>query len=286
MAGVLVAVIQMSSGSDKAANLAVATELVEEAAGRGSRLVVLPEMFNNLGGSSVLRAGAEPFDGPTSRFAKGQASRLGIWILAGSFIELDTDGSRRNTSVLASPAGEIVAVYRKVHLFDVSVPGAEFRESDVTRPGDELVVADVDGVGAVGFSLCYDIRFPEQCRILALRGAKVMAVPAAFTAKTGPAHWELLLRARAVENQVWVVAAGQHGVTSTERGEGSRSSLAWHGHSMIVDPWGTVVAQASDGDAVVVAEIDQAYTEHVRDILPSLAHRRPTVYDWPANPQR
>lgn len=270
----------MSSGSDKAANLATAARLLEEAAERGAGLAVLPEMFNNLGAGWVLREGAEPFDGPTTQFARTEAKRLGMWLVAGSFVEVDARGTRYNTSVLASPAGEISAAYRKVHLFDVSVPGAAFRESDVTAPGSELVVAAVDGAGSVGFSLCYDVRFPELYRVLALRGAGTIVVPSAFTAKTGPPHWEVLLRARAVENQVYVIAAGQHGTTTTEGRDGQSSTLAWHGHSMVIDPWGTVVAQASDGDGVVIAEIDGAYREHVRAVLPSLANRRPAAYDW------
>lgn len=276
----LAAAIQMSSGGDKAANFETAARLLEEAAGRGARFAVLPEMFNNLGAGWVLRAGAEPLDGPTTRFARGEARRWGLWLLAGSFVELDASGARYNTSVLVSPEGEITAVYRKVHLFDVRVPGAEFRESDVTAPGSELVVADAGDVGCVGLSLCYDVRFPEQYRILALRGAGVVVVPAAFTATTGPPHWEALLRARAIENEVHVIAAGQHGTTRTEGRDGQVLTLAWHGHSMVIDPWGTVVAQASDGDAVVIAEIDGAYRDHVRAVLPSLVNRRPEAYDW------
>lgn len=281
MSGVRVAAIQMCSGGDKSANFATARHLLTGAADRGARFAVLPEMFNNLGSGRVLREGAEPFEGPTTEFARAEAVRLGIWLLAGSFIELGADGTRHNTSVLVSPTGEIVAAYRKVHLFDVNVPGAEFRESDVTAPGTELVIAEVDGVGPVGLSICYDLRFPELYRILTLRGAKVIVVPAAFTAVTGPPHWEVLLRARAIENQVHVIAAGMHGTTSTVSRGGGVSTLGWHGHSMVIDPWGDVMERLDHGDGVVVAGIDPAYREEVRERLPSLAHRRPSAYVWP-----
>jgi predicted amidohydrolase len=272
---VLVAALQLCSTDDKAKNLATASRLLDEAADRGAGFAVLPEMFNNLGSGAALRAGAEPFDGPTTEFAREQAARRGLWLVAGSFIEQVDAEHRANTSVVVSPTGEIVATYRKVHLFDVDVPGAVFRESAVFGAGDELVVTDVDGVGPVGLSICYDLRFPELYRILALRGAGLIVVPSAFTARTGPHHWEVLLRARAIENQLYVVAAGQVG-TSGER-------LSWHGHSMIIDPWGSVLAEApADAqEAVVVAEVDAAERERVRTILPSLANRRPDAYRWP-----
>jgi deaminated glutathione amidase len=257
---VLVAALQMCSTDDKAKNLAV-----------------LPEMFNNLGSGDALRAGAEPFDGPTTEFARREAASRQLWLVAGSFIERVDDDHRFNTSVVVSPAGDIVATYRKVHLFDVDVPGAVFRESAVFGAGDELVVTDVDGVGPVGLSICYDLRFPELYRILALRGAGLIVVPSAFTARTGPPHWEVLLRARAIENQLYVVAAGQTG--------SSNEKLAWHGHSMVIDPWGTVVAHAPDDatEAVVIADVDAAERDRVRQVLPSLANRRPDVYRWPTS---
>jgi predicted amidohydrolase len=271
----LVAALQLCSTDDKAKNLATAARLLEEAADRGAGLAVLPEMFNNLGSGSVLRDGAEPFEGPTTGFAREQAARRRLWLVAGSFIEQVDAEHRTNTSVVVSPDGEIVATYRKVHLFDVDVPGAVFRESAVFGAGDDLVVTDVDGIGPVGLSICYDLRFPELYRILALRGAGLIVVPAAFTARTGPPHWEVLLRARAIENQLYVVAAAQVG-HSSER-------LAWHGHSMIIDPWGTVLAEAPGDahEAVVVADVDAAERERVRTILPSLANRRPDAYRWP-----
>ena len=284
MSKALAAAVQMCSGDDKEANLAVAAGLLGEAAGRGAQLAVLPEMFNNLGSGRILREGAEPLPGPTTDFACEQASKLGIWLVAGSFIEAAESGDRYNTCVVVTPVGEIAAIYRKVHLFDVQVPGASFRESNVIRPGSELVLVDAEGIGTIGCSVCYDLRFPELYRILALRGADVLAVPAAFTAETGPPHWEVLLRARAIENQAYVVAAGQHGVTRSRDGS-SIAALGWHGHSMIVDPWGTVMGKARDGDGVVIAEIDLSRLGQVRACLPSLANRRPGAYRWPSAPE-
>jgi predicted amidohydrolase len=265
-----VAALQMTSRDDPTANRATAARLVEHAASRGADLVVLPEMFNNLGSGRMLRAGAEPLEGPTASFASQAAAAAGVWLLAGSFIEAAADGNRYNTSLLVSPTGEVVQSYRKIHLFDVTVPGAEFHESDVISPGTRTAVADLEGFGRLGFSICYDLRFPELYRRLALDGAQIVVVPAAFTARTGPPHWEVLLRARAIENQVFVVAAGQTGA--------SDDKLAWHGHSMVVDPWGTVVAQAGDGEHVVLADIDLDELRQVRAVLPSLANRQPSTY--------
>jgi len=268
---VLVAAVQLCSGPDRERNLATAAHLIAEAAGRGARLVVLPEMVNVLGTGQQLRDGAEPADGRTASWAADQARHHGIWLVAGSFIEQRSDGTRRNTSLLVAPWGEPVASYQKVHLFDCDVPGAEFHESAVTSPGDAPVVADTGDLGLrVGMTICYDLRFPELYRVLALAGADLVVVPAAFTARTGPPHWEVLLRARAIENQVHVIAAGQWGATN--------DTLRWHGHSMIIDPWGTVLAQAPDGDAVVVADVDLDRQARLRRTLPSLDARRPEAY--------
>lgn len=285
-----VAAVQMCSGSDRDTNLEVAAALVARAAGDGADLVVLPEMFNVLGSGAVLRAGAEPLDGVTSRWASAQAAEHGITLVAGTFVERPEEGStadggdgddgrNHNTCCVYGPDGARLATYRKIHLFDVDVPGAVYRESDVIAPGDEIVVTHAPGgpgedpIG-VGLSVCYDVRFPELYRIATLRGASLVTVPAAFTATTGPPHWEVLLRARAIENQVVVVAAGQHG-SSSDR-------LHWHGHSMVVDPWGTVLGERADGDGVVVAEIDRADQARIRGVLPSVANRRPSAYRWPS----
>jgi len=275
----------MTSTGDKEANLATAARLVADAVAQGAELVVLPEMFNCLGSGAVLQAGAEPLDGPTSAWSAAVAAEHGIHLVAGSFIERDADadadvdegaGDRRrnhNTSCVYGPGGARLAVYRKIHLFDVEVPGAEFHESAAIAPGDEVVVADA-GALRLGLNICYDLRFPEVFRIQALRGATAVTVPAAFTAKTGPPHWEVLLRARAIENQVFVIAAGQRGT--------SAGALAWHGHSMIIDPWGTVLAEAPDEEGVIVADLDLAEQARVRSILPSLENRRPGTYEWPS----
>ena len=299
------AAVQMCSGADRDANLETAAALVREAVIGGADLVVLPEMFNLLGSGAVLRAGAEPLDGETSAWASAQAAEHGITLVAGTFIERPDPAAaaagvtrNRNTCCVYGPDGRRLATYRKIHLFDVDVPGAVYRESDVIDPGDEIVVTRIDvdahvpslpattdsplaptpsspaGSIGLGLSVCYDVRFPELYRILALRGADVVTVPAAFTATTGPPHWEVLLRARAIEDQIVVVAAGQHG-SSNER-------LHWHGHSMIVDAWGTVVAQAPGrGDAVIVADLDLADQHRIRGVLPSVANRRPATYRWP-----
>lgn len=270
-----VAAIEMTSGADRVANLAQAAGLVRAAVDGGAGLVVLPEFFAALGTNDVLAAAAEsPVDGPTVTWARQLASVTGIWLVAGSFVE--RAGSRRhNTSLLVDPAGNVTATYRKIHLFDSRVPGATFNESEVVSPGDDVVVADAGGV-RVGWLTCYDLRFAEQARIAALRGADVLVVPAAFTAVTGPPHWEVLLRARAIENQVYVVAAAQAGSS----GEG----LDWHGHSMVVDPWGTVLAEASGSSGsgeVVGAEVDTAHLAQVRAQLPQVSDRRPSAYRWP-----
>ena len=290
-----VAAVQMCSGSDRDTNLEVAAALITRAVGDGADLVVLPEMFNLIGSGAVLRAGAEALDGVTSRWAAAQAAQHGVTLVAGTFIERpgagsptvdpgsdDGDGGgagrNHNTCCVYGPDGSRLATYRKIHLFDVDVPGAVYRESEVIAPGDEIVVTPAPGAEGehpigLGLSVCYDVRFPELYRILALEGADVVTVPAAFTATTGPPHWEVLLRARAIEDQLFVVAAGQHG-SSSDR-------LHWHGHSMVVDPWGTILAELADGDGVVVADLDLADQVRIRGVLPSVANRRPSTYHWP-----
>jgi deaminated glutathione amidase len=279
-----VAAVQMNSVGDKDANLQVASRLVADAAADGAELVVLPEMFNCLGAGAVLRAGAEPLDGPTSAWASAVAAEHAITLVAGTFIEQAESGQAdsgpgelargrlRNTCGVYGPDGRRTAVYRKIHLFDVDVPGAEHHESAAIEPGDEIVVVDAPPV-RLGLSICYDLRFPELFRIAALQGATVTTLPAAFTATTGPPHWEPLIRARAIENQVFVIAAGQFG-SADDR-------LHWHGHSMIVDPWGTVLAEAFAGEGVIVADLDLVEQVRVRAVLPSLANRRPETYLWP-----
>jgi predicted amidohydrolase len=263
-----VAVVQMRSTADRAANIATATELVARAAGHGAALIVLPEKWPFIHGPRTAE-GAEPLDGPSLAAARGWAREHGVAVLAGSVIESRADGLPCNTSVLIDPAGAVVGVYRKLHMFDVDVGGVAYRESAATAPGSEVVLARALG-RRIGMTVCYDLRFPELYRSLAFAGAEILTVPAAFTSATGRDHWEPLLRARAIENQAFVVAAGQYGVHD----DGTVS----HGRSMVVDPWGVVLAQAGDGEGVAVADLDFARMEEIRARLPALRHRRADVY--------
>ena len=263
--------LQLNSTDDKDRNLEIAERLVRLAAAEGAELAVLPEKFNVLGAPEHLLAGAEPLDGPTLRWAGALAAELGIWLVAGSIVErVEGDDKLRNTSVLLDPSGGIAALYRKIHMFDVEVEGVTYRESDVEAPGDEIVVADT-GELKLGLAVCYDLRFPELFRIMAVDGAQAFTLPSAFTVPTGRAHWEILVRARAVENQAFVIASGQVGHHPPDHES--------YGHSMIVDAWGTVLAAAGDEpEAVVVADIDLTAQAEVRAKLPSLANRRPAAY--------
>jgi predicted amidohydrolase len=273
-ASLRVGAIQLNARADRAANLAAADRLVREAAGRGAQLVLLPEKWTVLGSGAQLRDGAEPIDGPAISWARECARELALELVAGSFVERGADGRLHNTSVHISPDGEIRAVYRKIHMFDVTIDGIAYRESEHEAAGEEIVLSDTAGGVELGLTICYDLRFPELYRILALRGARVLLVPAAFTLATTRDHWETLLRARAIENQAFVLAANQIGENEPGRFSGGRS--------MIVDPWGVVLAQAGDGVGVIVADLDLARLDAIRESLPSLANRRPGVYRWPA----
>jgi predicted amidohydrolase len=267
------AAVQLNSTADKDRNLEVAERLVREAAADGAELIALPEKWSVLGAPQDLLAGAEPLDGPSIEAARGWARELGVYLVAGSVVErVEGRDKLSNTSVLIDPDGEIAAVYRKIHMFDVDVGGVAYRESEHEEPGTEIVVADAGGV-PVGLTVCYDVRFPELYRILTVRGARVITVPAAFTLHTGKDHWELLLRARAVENQVFVIAPGQVGEAPPHYHS--------YGRSMIVDPWGVVLATAPDEECFVGAELDFELQDRVRATLPSLANRVPTAYLWP-----
>ncbi len=266
------AAVQLNSGADVEANVVAADELVRAAAADGATLVVLPEKWTVMGASEDLRAGAQSLDGSAIAWARETARELGIDLLAGSIAER-REGHERlsNASVHVGPDGELEAVYRKLHMFDVEIEGKRYRESDTDEPGDEIVVSELDGGAKLGMSICYDLRFPELFRALALRGARVIALPAAFTLPTTRDHWEVLVRARAIEDQVFVVAANQVGAHPGGHHSG--------GCSLIVDPWGTVLARG-DGEAPghVVAELDFAHQDDVRKRVPLLAHRRPQVY--------
>jgi deaminated glutathione amidase len=268
------AAIQMNSTADKQRNLATAERLVRAAAADGSTLVVLPEKFNLIGTHEQLAEGAERLDGPTLAWARALARELGIDLVAGSIAERrDGRDKLANTSVHIGPDGADRAAYRKIHMFDVTVGGREYRESDAEEAGEEIVVSAADDGVSLGLTVCYDLRFPELFRILAVRGARVLAVPSAFTAVTGAAHWDTLVRARAIENQAFVVAADQVGVHP-----GGNES---YGGSQIVDPWGDVLARAPDEQCFVAADLDLARQDEVRATLPSLANRVPAAYRWP-----
>jgi predicted amidohydrolase len=267
------AAVQLNAGGDRDANLAGADRLVRDAAARGAALVVLPEKWPLLGSGEQLKAGAEPIDGPAMSWARACARELGLELVAGSFTELGADGRRQNTSLHIGPDGEVRAIYRKIHMFDVTVEGLEYRESEHEDAGEEIVVTRTDDGVELGMTICYDLRFPELYRILALRGARVLLVPAAFTLATTRDHWETLLRARAIENQAFVVAANQIGRHPPDHRSGGRS--------MIVDPWGVVLAQAGDAVGAISATLDLDRLERIRADLPALANRRPAAYVWP-----
>jgi deaminated glutathione amidase len=267
-----VAAIQMSSTPDKMENSETAEALIREAVAAGADLVALPELWSCHGLDEVYRENAEPVPGPTTEFLGSLARELKVYVLGGSILEGEPGSERlSNTSTFFDPSGEMTAVYRKIHLFDVKVSDREYLESANIAPGKEVVTAKA-GAATLGLSVCYDVRFPELYRLLALRGAEILAVPAAFTLQTGKDHWELLLRARAVENQAYVVAPAQWGRKADGR---------WtYGRSMIVDPWGTVLATCPDRDGFALATLDLDYLDRFRAEFPALANRRPEAYDW------
>jgi predicted amidohydrolase len=270
-----VACVQLTSRDDKAANLEKAESLVARAAATGADVVVLPEKWNAIGDADTLRAAAEPLEGGESVEAmRGWARRHGITLVGGSITER-REGREKlsNTSVVLDPEGEIAGVYRKIHLFDVEVGGHVYRESEAEEPGEEPVVVRGEG-WPIGLTVCYDVRFPELYRILALEGAELVTVPSHFTLATGRDHWHVLLRARAIENQLYVAAAAQVGET--------RPGRPSYGRSLIADPWGIVLAQAADEETVIAAELDRARLRDVREKLPSLRNRQADAYRWPA----
>ena len=264
--------IQLNATDDTDRNLATADRLVRDAAARGAELVVLPEKWSVLGTQDQIEAGAQPLDGACITWARTVARELGIELVAGSIAERRPDSEKTsNTSVHVGPDGEPRAVYRKLHMFDVEVDGTVYAESEREQPGDEVVCSELTDGTALGMSICYDVRFPELYQALAARGAQVIVVPAAFTLPTTRDHWELLLRARAIETQSFVIGANQIG----SHPGGYRSG----GRSTIVDPWGLVLATAPDTETAIVADLDFALLRDVRRRLPSLTHRRPEVYD-------
>jgi predicted amidohydrolase len=271
------AAVQLNSGADFASNLDAADRLTRAAAADGASLVLLPEKWSVLGTAEQLREGAQPLDGPAVSWAREIARELSIDLVAGSIAERNADerGRLANTSVHVSPAGDLRAVYRKIHMFDVTVDGVSYRESELEEPGAEVVISRTAGGVELGMSVCYDLRFPELHRILAVRGARILLVPAAFTLATTRDHWDTLLRARAIENQAFVIAANQIG----EHAPGRRSG----GRSAIIDPWGIVLATAPDSVTQITADLDLTRLAEIRDQVPSLANRRPQAYSWPAD---
>jgi deaminated glutathione amidase len=281
MSELVVGAVQMTSSDDVESNLERASDLVREAASAGALLVGLPENFAYLGDDRDHRlsiaerlpslgpgeSGAPPTVGPILSAMRELARGAGTWLLLGGFPERADDGARiRNSAILLDPAGTVVAIYRKIHLFDVDVPGGKrYRESEAIEPGADAVVATTPW-GGLGLSICYDLRFPELYRALAARGARIAAVPSAFTLETGKDHWHTLLRARAIENQLYVFAPAQFGAHGPTR----RS----YGHALVVDPWGAVIAECGDHEGVALAQIDLGYQDRVRAAIPCLSHRR------------
>ena len=267
--------IQLNSTEDVERNLETADRLVRGAASRGCQFVALPEKWTVLGTDEQMSAAAQPLDGPAIAWARTAARELGIDLVAGSIVERVSGREKSaNTSVHIGPGGEIKAIYRKIHMFDVEVDGVLYAESASEQPGDEIVTSEVRGI-PIGMSICYDLRFPELYRILAVRGAEIIVIPSAFTLTTTRDHWEVLVRARAIENQCFVVAPNQIG----PHPPGHRSG----GRSLIVDPWGLVLATAPDRESIAVADLDLEMLRAVRRRLPSLANRRPEAYEWPGS---
>jgi deaminated glutathione amidase len=272
------AAVQLQSTNETDRNLEAADRLTRAAAADGAELVVLPERLDIRGNAQDYAKGAQTLDESRAvAWARATAKELQIDLVAGSIAER-REGHERvaNTSVHAGPDGELKAVYRKIHMFDVEVGGVEYRESEHSEPADEIVLSETAGGVKLGLTVCYDLRFPELYRILALQGARIVTVPAAFTRVTGQAHWEVLLRARAIEDQVFVIAPGQ-GRLPDAGPEGDS-----YGNSMIVDPWGEVLARAGgEGEAFVSADLDLDRQDEIRTKLPSLANRVEKAYRWP-----
>jgi predicted amidohydrolase len=267
------AVVQLNSTDDYENNLAVAERLVRAAAAEGAELIVLPEKWTVLGPPETLKRFGEPLDGNAISGCRELARELNVHLVAGSFPELVPGREKlSNTSVMIGPDGGVLAVYRKLHLFDVDVEDTSYRESEAEEPGSEIVLGEMGGVG-VGLTICYDLRFPELFRILTLRGARIITVPSAFTERTGRDHWEPLLKARAIENQVFIIAAAQIG--------DAPPNYRSYGRSVIIDPWGVVMTEAPDTEWYATADLDFPIQDQMRRSLPSLSHRRPDAYQWP-----
>jgi len=268
-----VSMVQMQVTNQVEINVQKALELIREAAKSNPDVIVLPENFHLMGTKKDLFEKAETIDGPTITKLRNTARELGTYIVAGTMkLRVREEGKLKNTCCVINPEGEIQDVYDKIHTFNAQIGGRTHAGSLVEDAGDRIVVTNIKGV-PVGLSVCFDIRFPEMYRILALKGAKVILVPAIFMLHTGKDHWEVLLRARAIENQVYMVAPATHGQFQPHND--------WsYGRSMVIDPWGLMIAQSSDRDGVVTVDLDLDLVEDVRKRVPSLAQRRPDVYNW------
>lgn len=264
------AAVQLDTQNNKSDNLSKISDFIREAASNGAELICFPEDMNLLGRNAGEGGDAEDIPGYTTNFLIDQAKKYNVYIHSGSFRErMENDSRCYNTSLLIDPAGKLLAKYRKLHMFDVSLPdGTVCNESKRICPGDQIVVADTE-LGKLGFAICYDLRFPELFRQMAVDGAQVIFMPANFTKTTGTAHWEPLLRARAIENGCYVIAAGQ---------TGQKPHYESNGNSMIIDPWGTVLSRAGDDEGIIYGEIDLNYLEDVRKQIPSLKNRRESLY--------
>jgi deaminated glutathione amidase len=267
MSSIPVAVIQLDTQDHIDENRTKAISLVDKASSQGAQLIVLPEAIVCLGSLDKRQAAAEPLAGPTATMLREAAKRNNIYLVGGSFLEKQEGQDKvYNTCLFIGPDGNVISVYRKIHLFKIDVPGdVVFDESQVVASGEKIVTAD-SPFGILVFSICYDLRFPELYRALAERGACIVTVPAAFAMKTGKDHWETLLRARGIENQVFILASAQIG----NKPDGS----ACYGRSMIIDPWGTVLARAQDSETIIMADLDMDHLAHIRRTLPVLNNRR------------
>jgi omega-amidase len=270
MHNIKVGVIQMSVSDNKNANLKKAQAMIIKACQQGAQMVVLPEVFNSPYQTELFPDYAEPYPGPTTRLLSQLAAKHEVLLVGGSIIEKDGDNKLYNSSFVFNEKGQLLGRHRKVHLFDINLPGKiTFRESDTLTSGNSITIIRHQGL-CFSIMICYDFRFPELARAAVLEGAKLLVVPAAFTVTTGEAHWDLLMRTRAVDNQCFVIA------TSPARNPES-SYQAW-GHSMVVDPWGQIIAEAGEAEGIIYAELDFEQLEQIRQQLPLLEHRRQDLY--------
>lgn len=265
------ALVQMDTQNDKGENLKQVCSWIDEAAAHGAKVICFPEVMNLIGRNVGEGGGKEMIPGYTTDLLCRKAKEHGVYIHGGSISEMREGETRSsNTSVLISPEGEILAKYSKLHMFDITLAdGTPYKESDKVQPGSEIVTVETE-LGVFGMSICYDIRFPELYRLMAMRGAQVIFVPASFTMPTGKDHWEVLLRARAIENGCYIAAAGQIG---------TKPAYTAYGNSLVADPWGTVIARAKDRPGITYAEIDLDYLDQVRSQIPSLENRRTDLYE-------